>query len=245
VRANSDWMSAIARPSDGKGYGMLLLVISLAFVFVAAAPSARWASLVTVALLATSLRLSVRLSNPSRRLLHAVDAAILVSIILAAGLLFGTGRAPSGGTFFLAALLTAVATPTVVVGAINGLREHLQVTMQTVFAALCVFLLLGMIFSQMYTGIAVVDSTALFSNGTDGAPRDHLYFSFVTLTTLGYGDLSPAEPFQRTVAIVEAVLGQLYLVAVVGLLVGNVGRGLTRPVSGRGQDDQQPAESQN
>ena len=224
---------------------MLLLVISAAFVFVAAAPSARWATLVTVGLLATSLRLSVRLSNPSRRLLHTVDAVILVSLALAAGLLFGAGRAPSGGTFFLAALLTAVATPTVVIEAVDGLRERLQVTMQTVFAALCVFLLVGMIFSQIFTGIAVVDSSALFSDGTDGTPRDHLYFSFVTLTTLGYGDLSPAEPLQRTVAIVEAVLGQLYLVAVVGLLVGNVGRGLTRPPSSRGQDDQRPAESQN
>ena len=117
-------MSTIALPNDGKGSGMLLLVISAAFVFVAATPTAKWAALVTVALLATSLRLSVRLSNPSRRLLYAVDIAILMSIALAAGLLFGTGRTPGGGMFFLAALVTAVATPTVVFGAVNGLREH-------------------------------------------------------------------------------------------------------------------------
>jgi hypothetical protein len=53
---------------------------------------------------------------------------------------------------------------------------------------------------------------------------DYLYFSYVTLTTVGYGDLTARGDAGRMLAVCEALLGQLYLVTVLALLVGNVGR---------------------
>ena len=53
---------------------------------------------------------------------------------------------------------------------------------------------------------------------------DHLYFSFVTLTTVGYGDLTPIADLGRMIAVSEALIGQLFLVTVVALVVGNIGR---------------------
>ncbi len=50
------------------------------------------------------------------------------------------------------------------------------------------------------------------------------YFSFTTLSTVGYGDLTMAESFPQMLAVTEAVMGQIYLVVAVGLLIGNLGR---------------------
>jgi voltage-gated potassium channel Kch len=65
---------------------------------------------------------------------------------------------------------------------------------------------------------------------TETAPRsiDFLYFSYVTLTTVGYGDLTAAGDLGRMLAVTEALLGQLYLVTVVALVIGNIGRERTR-----------------
>ena len=81
------------------------------------------------------------------------------------------------------------------------------------------------------TELASLDqAAAAFSQGPyftsiAAATRSHFtYFSFVTLTTTGYGDLTPATSLGRLLAIAEALLGQLYLVSVVALVVGNVAR---------------------
>ena len=66
--------------------------------------------------------------------------------------------------------------------------------------------------------------------GTFSGPltfNDEVYFSFVTLTTIGYGDIVAANDLSRGLAIFEALLGQLYLVTVVSLVVGNLGRDRT------------------
>jgi hypothetical protein len=68
----------------------------------------------------------------------------------------------------------------------------------------------------------VVGSGDFFAQGTDGTRSLRLYFSFVTLATLGYGDYTPAHELGRTLAIVEALFGQLYLVTVIALLVSRM-----------------------
>jgi hypothetical protein len=67
-------------------------------------------------------------------------------------------------------------------------------------------------------------SAPFFAQGTDGTLSTRLYFSYVTLATLGYGDYTAAGDFGRTVSVVEAMLGQLYLVTVIALLVGQFSR---------------------
>jgi hypothetical protein len=77
--------------------------------------------------------------------------------------------------------------------------------------------------------LAVVGAVlAFFAGQSQTTVVDFLYFSYASLTTVGYGDLSPAEDLGRMLAVSEALLGQLYLVTVVALLVGNIGRDRTR-----------------
>ena len=103
-----------------------------------------------------------------------------------------------------------------------------EVNRQSITGAVCVYLLLGMIFLFVYGVIATLGDGPFFAQGTDGTRALRVYFSYVTLATLGYGDYTPAGNLGHALAVVEALLGQLYLVTVVALLVARM-----RPVHAR------------
>lgn len=103
-----------------------------------------------------------------------------------------------------------------------------RATAETLFAAFSAYLLLGVVFAFVYGIVDLLAPGALAGSldpGGGAAPGtgrfgELLYFSFVTLTTLGYGDIAPAGAGARALAPVEALLGQLYLAALVARLVG-------------------------
>jgi hypothetical protein len=72
--------------------------------------------------------------------------------------------------------------------------------------------------------MATIDATPFFAQGGDGTRALRLYFSFVTLATLGYGDYTPAGNLGHAFAVLEALMGQLYLVTVVAVVVTRLGR---------------------
>ncbi len=98
----------------------------------------------------------------------------------------------------------------------------LQVDLSIVLGSVCVYLLVALLWG---TGYALVErlhpGAFAFPSASGGAAASALqYFSFVTITTLGYGDIQPVLPLARAMSVVEAVLGQLYLVILVARLVG-------------------------
>ena len=105
------------------------------------------------------------------------------------------------------------------------LRDE-PVTADKIYAAICVYLLIGYAWTFVYSLLEELSPGAFA--GPTAIPRDDYvgrvmqlrYFSFVTLTTMGYGDIVPHSPGARTMAVLEAVTGQLYLVALVGRLIG-------------------------
>jgi hypothetical protein len=99
-----------------------------------------------------------------------------------------------------------------------------RMTPDRVAGAIAVYLLLGLLWALAYGMISATDPEAFkglasFSLEESGAQQDFLYFSFVTLTTLGYGDMSPVTPIAKTLAWFEAVFGQLYLAVTIARLV--------------------------
>jgi voltage-gated potassium channel len=101
-----------------------------------------------------------------------------------------------------------------------------RVTMDRIFAAICVYLLIGFAWTFAY---ALLDEIApgSFAAVADASRNDYVarvqqlrYFSFMTLTTVGYGDIVPRSPAARTMATLEAVTGQIYLAVLVARLVG-------------------------
>jgi hypothetical protein len=96
------------------------------------------------------------------------------------------------------------------------------IDMNRVHGAVCVYLLLGISWAILFGLVDRFPGEDSF-RGLDGAPGTYLYFSFVTLTTLGYGDIVPLSPAARTLVALEATLGQLYLAILVAALVGRLG----------------------
>jgi Ion channel. len=98
-----------------------------------------------------------------------------------------------------------------------------QVDLNSLVGAFCVYLLLGMIWALLYHLLLLFEPSAFTGNISVQDQRtfpDMLYFSFVTLASLGYGDISPVGELTRTLAYLEAVTGQFYLAVMVASLVG-------------------------
>ena len=98
---------------------------------------------------------------------------------------------------------------------------------QLIYSALCMYMLMGLVWSFIYVLIVALDpeaiKLALVIDWDDNARdvfSEMYYFSFVTLTTLGYGDILPVSRIARSFATLEAVVGQLYLAVVIASLVG-------------------------
>jgi hypothetical protein len=112
----------------------------------------------------------------------------------------------------------------------RAIFESRQVTFNIVCASLCIYLLVGLVWALIYSVDDALDPTAFtFTVGGARQPEGmrvgrgettSLYFSFVTLTTLGYGDIVPTSPISRMLAAMEAITGQLYLAVLVARLVG-------------------------
>src|SRR6266487_3099902 len=101
-----------------------------------------------------------------------------------------------------------------------------RVTSDKIFAAICVYMLLGYGWTFVYSILLELEPQSFIATN-EVARNDYVdrilqlrYFSFMTLTTVGYGDIVPRSPAARTMTILEAVMGQFYLVALVGCLVG-------------------------
>jgi hypothetical protein len=104
----------------------------------------------------------------------------------------------------------------------RALRDG-RINMHRVMGAVGAFLLIGVMFSQVFRILALLVPDA-FSVGGSPAPADIFlprvnYFSFVTLTSLGYGDITPLHPFARALVVLEALTGQLFLAILVARLV--------------------------
>jgi len=140
------------------------------------------------------------------------------AIVLAAAGLVWTGPNLAAALGIVSAILTLAIA--VVIGL--TIVSAGEISRQSITGAICIYLLLGVLFMFFYSAIALIGSGDFFAQGTDGTRSLRLYFSYVTLVTLGYGDYTAAGNLGRTLAIVEALIGQLYLVTVVALLVARV-----------------------
>lgn len=102
-----------------------------------------------------------------------------------------------------------------------AVASHRRVTTATVSGALCVYLLLPLVWVCLYELAEWAQPGSFRGLSEEEGLTSQLYsFSLVTITTLGYGDVSPAQPWARVLATLEAIVGQLFLAVLVARLVG-------------------------
>jgi hypothetical protein len=202
-------------------YGVLLGAIVLAFGIQGIAQPGRWEQLFVSVLLGVTLLLSFFAADAKPWVMRAgmlvVAAVILLSLLEAIN-----GNVDDEATRLANALLVLLAPPAVIVGVLRSMRAREAVTLEAVFGVLCVYILLGMLFAYTYGLINDLGGSPFFAGGQQATVARCLYYSFTTLTTVGYGDLTSRSNLGHTLSTSEALLGQIYLITVVSLLVSNL-----------------------
>ena len=202
-------------------FGLLLILLLITAVVQLAAPEGKGTLFAVTALLGAALLVSLQAARAGlliRRIVVGGVAVVLIAV--AASLLLDVRFAVPRAL----ALVVVVAMPvSVTVGLGRQLTEDRAITMQTMFAALCLYLLFGFAFALGY-GILNSIGDPFFADGKPGTTANLLYYSLVTQTTTGFGDFVAATKLGRAASVFQALLGQIYLVTVVALIVGNLGR---------------------
>jgi hypothetical protein len=200
-------------------YGVVLLLMGLALIFVIVAPSAAWSRATALVIESSALLVAVATARAPRAVRRRrVELGGVLAVVLVFGVAFSV--VPSDLDFALSGLV-AGAIPVAIVGGLLGLVRERGVTLQVVAGALAIYLTVGIMFAWAIGFVARLGSTPYFAQGTNGTESDHVYYSFTVLTTTGFGDFSAATHVGRALAVVEMLVGQIYLVTVIGVLVGN------------------------
>jgi hypothetical protein len=207
----------VSRLRASHSYRYVLLMIIVVFAFMATAPDTDWARIVIVLLQSTTLVVALWTSGLvkyARASLGIVGVAIALALLLV--------LRPSDTLTGIVGIFELVLTLAIAAIVAFGIVDQGEINEQSVTGAICVYLLLGLMFTFFYGAVAALDSAPFFTSGTDGNVPLRLYFSYVTLSTVGYGDYTASTNLGHMLAIIEALTGQLYLVTVVAVLVARM-----------------------
>jgi hypothetical protein len=178
--------------------------------------SQSWAATVLLTLQIATVWLALRTSRARSGFRLAANGLFVIAAVAAAANLIAPGARALEPYVFVAASVLYLVAPISIVRHIVVRRE---VDQETMLGALAAYLFIGMAFAFVYRFLGAVQASAFFGSAGDGALSEDLFFSFVTLTTTGYGNLVPAGNPGQSLAVLEALLGQLFLVTAVGKLV--------------------------
>jgi Ion channel len=204
-------------------FAVLLVALSATFFFAGVAQPGIVQRAIGAILVGTTLVLALwaaELAAPIVRTTAVIVVIVVIAAVVAAAV--GTGATLIGIESLANAFLIGVAPAAVVIGVLRNLRERGEVTVTTVAGVLCLYLLVGLCFAFVYTGIENLGGAPFFANGDPATTPRSVYFSFVTMTTTGYGDFTARTNLGHTLSVSEALLGQIYLVTVVATIIGRL-----------------------
>jgi ion channel len=197
-------------------YGMLFVLIIGALVLTAA--NTKWLKIGAVLAQGCVVLFAFLVARAPRRAWRL--AIVLVPLAVILGIIGRFGDSQASEIVAAGVNLVLPAAAILVLGRRIVMEPY--VSGRTVLGLLSVYLLIGMTFAATYIMIAVVSGEPFFAQTKNAEPVDFTYFSFVTLATVGYGDLTAANPLPRMLSAIEGLSGQLYLVTVVAVAVSRV-----------------------
>jgi hypothetical protein len=212
--------------SSPDSYGLVVLLIVVTYVL-SATITATWAvSLVLFVQIAT-IWVTLQASQARRRLREVTGAVLVASAAVGTLNLFIPREHSGTGVMAVVSGLLYVAAPVIIV---RRLVLRQAVDTQTVLGAIATYLMVGMAFAFAYGALGAVQAGPFFGPLGEGSFSEDLFFSFTTLTTTGYGNLVPAANPGQTFAVLEMLIGQLFLVTALAKVVST-----WRPGQGRGR----------
>ena len=202
-----------------------LVFVLLVSTFVLAAFSLQPRARVPILLFyAAALVIALRSSQLSGPIVRALRVVLAVGTIGAGVALLAV---PGDLTEGILSCWLALVLATTIVVVVRRILHHRVITGQTIFGALSAYLMIGLFFSAVFTATDRLASGPFFAGGQPATSATIQYFSFVTLTTTGYGDYTALGEGGRSMAVLEALLGQIFLVTLVARLVALFG--MVRP----------------
>jgi voltage-gated potassium channel len=200
-------------------FRLLLLALLVLIVGTAVAPRADAGQLVELILLALTLGIAVvELRTPGQRRLVPIMLAVSVILVSAVDYTVRLRHLP-----LIASAIVAVFAGTVVWLVYGSVMRPQRPVSDRIAGAICVYVLIGLAWASVYQTLdGVIPGSFRFPVDTawmTPGPVRYRYFSFVTLATLGYGDVTPVTALAGTLASMEAIVGQLYIGITVARLV--------------------------
>ena len=197
-------------------YGVLFLLILASMLLTAA--NTDWLKVVAVVALGGTVLFAFLAARAGRRAWRLAVVLVPVAVVVGVAARLGAGR----GAELTGAIVSIVLPVAAIVVLARRILVEQTVSGRTIAGLLSVYLLIGMTFSALYASIAIASGEPFFAQTKTAQPVDFTYFSYITIATVGYGDLTPANPLPRMLAAIEGLTGQLYLVTVVAVAVSRV-----------------------
>jgi hypothetical protein len=208
------WPARHSQQEPTGRYGVLLLLLILTYLLSASGFSALVAEVQTVLFFGVML-LALRTGEASRRVARVIGlAALLGSAAAVVAASFHTRGGDGAADLWkgLLLLLTAVLI-------VRRVLARPTVTVQSIYGALSAYLIIGLMYAAFYAAIERLAGGSFFAHHQPANTQTFQYFSFTTLTTLGYGDFTAAGNSGRALAVIEALTGQVFLATLVARLV--------------------------
>ena len=195
-------------------YGLVLLLILVTYAL-SATLTAAWAVSLVLFVQIGTIWVTLQASQAHRHLRQVTSAILVVTAIVAILNLF-ISRDVADGVMAVISGLLYVAAPVII---IRRLVQRRTVDTQTLLGAIAAYLMAGMAFAFTYRALGALQAGPFFGSQGEGSFPQDLFFSFTTLTTTGYGNLVPDANPGQTFAVLEMLIGQLFLVTAVARVV--------------------------
>jgi len=197
-------------------YASLLVLLLANFFLLELVDDPRWGALGSTLLAAAALVVAISDPETGHRVRPYQWVLIGLCVVLAPLVVIVNSTSILGLTYLLPVALLVTATLPVT---ISRVVHHKRVTLETVLGALCAYVLVGLLFAFSFLAVESLRDAPFFAQPGLHGQSEFVYFSFVTLTTLGFGDLSPSVGLPQALTALEALFGSIFLVTLVARLV--------------------------
>jgi Ion channel len=198
-------------------YAVVLMLVAVTYVVSVSVIETRAASIVLTVQLAT-VWFTLRTSGARRIVRRVADIVLGLAGVIAVGSFFAHRPGYQLGVIFAVSCLLYLVAPFSIV---RHLALRPEIDRETLLGAIAAYLLIGMFFAFAYKAAGEFGSVPFFGTAGHGTLSQDLFFSFATMTTVGYGNLVPAANPGQTFAVLEALVGQLFLVVAVGKTISS------------------------
>lgn len=198
-------------------YGLVLLLVMVTYI-VSVSVTQTWAGSIVLTVQVATVWFTLRTSQARPAVRRVADIVLCLAVATAVASFFAHSTdTERGGVFVVCCVLYLIAPFSIV----RHLMLRRNIDIETLLGAITAYLLIGMFFAFAYRAAGDLGSVPFFGAAGPGSLSQDLFFSFVTMTTVGYGNLVPAANPGQTLAVLEALIGQLFLVVAVGKVISS------------------------